>query len=102
MNLEHIKTFGANAYHAARNQQTVHIGGGDFNAEELLSVSIALKDYESTQKTLQEISEILREHPDFQKENSSIRFCANKVLEACRINLTAPENQVKPRPRLSE
>lgn len=79
INLDHIKTFAANAKHAVRNGETVSIGGGEFNQQELVAVASAMSSFESMLKALTEISEMLEKHPDFERGNSTVHYCAHKA-----------------------
>lgn len=101
LDLDYIKTFAANAAHAAFNHERVSIGGGKFNSEEISSVATALKSFESMAQALNEISEMLSKHPEFERGNSVVHYCAHKAKSACPQLVAPPEeiDQARPRPQ---
>lgn len=72
-------TFAANLAHAARNQQSIKVGGGKFSPAELGNAANALKAIEPAVEGLAEIARMLLRHPEFQEESSTVNYCANKA-----------------------
>jgi hypothetical protein len=82
INLDYITTFAANAKHAARNHETVSIGGGEFSQQELATVAAAMSAFEPMLKALAEIADMLEKHPEFERGNSTVHYCAHKAKSA--------------------
>lgn len=81
-NDDNIKTFLSNAKHAIWNHQQTIIGGGKFSPAEITSVVESLTKVESMALALQEISALLAKHPDFQRGDSTVHYCAHKAASA--------------------
>lgn len=91
INIEDLKTFSANAAHAARNKQTVSIGGGKFSPAELKNVVAALDHVEVMRKKLAEIVDVLKSHPDRERGNSTVHYSYFAAISA----LAAFDSQVQ-------
>lgn len=101
IHLENAKTFAANAQHAARNCESITVGGGKFDAKELASVASILSAIGPAVKVLTEISEMLGKHPEFAQGNSTVHYCAHKAKTALsNFNYETEDSEpAAPRPR---
>ena len=104
MSLENIQTFAANVTHAVKNHEKVHIGGGEFNSEELKSVAIALQEFESMRNALLNISKLLQQHRDFNVGDSTVYLCGSKAAAIVanideKMQTHPDESKIHRRPR---
>jgi hypothetical protein len=77
-----LQTFVANARKSVRDREQVSIGGGVFDHQEVGGVVQGLQALETARSALQEISELLKKHPEFSKGNSTVHYSAHRAMSA--------------------
>lgn len=79
-----METFVANLKRAIRDHETVSIGGGQFSPAELKTVVAVLETAQAHAAALQEIANILSDHPDANIGHKKVHYCLCQARNAIR------------------